>query len=79
MREAIDGLDVTDRLSEIRTPTLILHSERELVTPVSEARFIAARIENAQFVSLDSSNHFVMSHESAWTRAITEVQSFLQS
>lgn len=79
MREAIDGLDVTDRLSEIRTPTLILHSERELVTPVSEARFMAARIENARFVSLDSSNHFVMSHESAWTRAITEVQSFLQS
>ncbi len=78
MREAIDGLDVTDL---VRNPdTYIDPTFRTRTRNAGErSRFIAARIENAQFVSLDSSNHFVMSHESAWTRAITAVQSFLQS
>jgi pimeloyl-ACP methyl ester carboxylesterase len=77
MREAIDDIDVSHLLKKIRMPTLVLHSERELVSPVSEARFMAARIPNARFVSLDSANHLVMEQEDAWKRALHEVQTFL--
>ena len=77
LRQVIDELDVSERLSMIRTPTLILHSEREMVAPLSEARFMAARIPNARFVPLDSSNHLVMQQEPAWQRATSEIQKFL--
>lgn len=77
LREAIDDLDVSDRLPKVRTPTLILHSERELVAPLSEARFLAARIAGARFVPLDSSNHLVLQQEPAWQRAVDEIREFL--
>lgn len=79
MREAIDNIDVSHLLKKIGMPTLVLHSERELVSPVSEARFMAARIPHARFVSLDSANHLVMEQESAWKRALHEVQAFLSN
>lgn len=79
MRAAIDDIDVSDRLAEIAVPTLIMHSEGDLVAPVSEARYMAARIPGAQFVMLDSSNHMVMSQEPAWQRATDELRAFLGS
>lgn len=77
MREAIDNIDVGDQLAQISVPTLIVHSEGDLVAPISEARYMAARIPNAQFVMLDSTNHMVMSQEPAWRRAVDEIRSFL--
>lgn len=77
MREAIDNLDVSELLSRIDVPTLILHSEGDLVSPISEARYMAARIPDARFVMLDSKNHMVMSQEPAWQRAIDEIRAFL--
>jgi len=78
LRESIDGIDVSDRLAQLRTPTLILHSAREAVAPLAEARFMAARIPNARFVLLDSANHLVMDYEPAWTRALDAIRDFLQ-
>lgn len=77
LREAIDDLDVSDLLARVRTPALILHSERELVAPLSEARYLAARIPGARFVPLDSANHLVLRQEPAWQRAVGEIKSFL--
>ncbi len=77
LREEIDNLDVSDQLSKIQTPTLILHSEREAVAPISEARFMAARIPDARFVSLDSANHLVLHQEPAWQHAVSEIRTFL--
>lgn len=79
MRAAIDDIDVSDRLAEITVPTLIMHSGGDLVAPVSEARFMAARIPDAQFVLLDSANHMVMSQERAWHRATRALRDFLNS
>ena len=79
MRAAIDDIDVSDRLTEIMVPTLIMHSAGDLVAPISEARYMAARIPGAQFVMLDSRNHMVMSQEPAWQRAIDELRAFLGS
>jgi len=77
MREAIDNIDVGASLPHIRVPTLIMHSQGDLVAPVSEAHYMAARIPDAQFVLLESTNHMVMSQEAAWQRAVRELHAFL--
>jgi DNA-binding SARP family transcriptional activator/pimeloyl-ACP methyl ester carboxylesterase len=46
--------DVTDLLSTISAPTLVLHPERDLIAPVEWGRFMADRIPRAEFVALDS-------------------------
>lgn len=79
LREAIDNLDVSEQLAKVQTPTLILHSQREAVAPLSEARFMAARIPNAKFVALDSANHLVLHQEPEWRRAVGEIKAFLSS
>ncbi len=50
---AVDS-DVTDLLSTISAPTLVLHPERDNVAPVEWGRFVADRIPGAEFVALDS-------------------------
>ncbi len=77
LREVIDDLDVSGLLEQVQIPTLILHSEREEVAPFSEARFMASRIPDAHFVSLDSANHLVLHQEAAWRRAMDEIRTFL--
>ena len=77
LRKAIDDLDVSDQLEKVQTPTLILHSEREQVAPMSEGRLMAAKIPNARFVPLDSANHLVLRQEDGWRRAIDEIRNFL--
>lgn len=77
LRESIDDLDVAKEVARVRTPTLILHSEREAVAPFSEARFLAARIPGAKLVPLDSANHLVLEQEPAWRRATAEIRTFL--
>ena len=79
LREAIDDLDVSEQLAKVQTPTLIVHSEHDQVAPLSEARFMAARIPNAKFVALDSANHLVLRQEPAWQRAVSEIEAFLSS
>ena len=79
LREAIDDLDVTEQLARVTVPTLILHSERESVAPVAEARFMAARIPNARLVLLNSANHLVLHQEPSWRRAVAEIRAFLDA
>jgi len=79
LRETIDDLDVSEQLAKVQTPTLILQSERDAVAPLSEARFMAARIPNAKFVALDSANHLVLHQEPEWRRAVDEVSAFLST
>ena len=77
LRDAIDNLDVSHLLPEIKTPTLILHSKREEVSPFAEARLLAAQIPNATFVPLDSANHVALHQEDAWRRAMDAIHAFL--
>jgi DNA-binding NarL/FixJ family response regulator len=45
--------------------------------PFEEGRLIAGLIPGARFVPLDSRNHLLLEHESAWRRWLDEVRSFL--
>ncbi len=70
------GTDVTALLPQVRTPTLILHGRNDAIAPLSEGRFLASEIPGAQFVELDSRNHVLLAHETAWDRFREAVLAF---
>jgi DNA-binding CsgD family transcriptional regulator len=59
---------VTDLLPHVQAPTLVIHAREDQVCPISEGRFLAAGIPDAQFVELDSRNHVLLENEPAWER-----------
>jgi pimeloyl-ACP methyl ester carboxylesterase len=77
MRMACDEVDVADLLSEVRVPTLILHSRYDNAVPLEEGRRLAAAIPDARFVVLESENHVPMPDEPAWATFVAEIQAFL--
>lgn len=70
-------LDVTERISELDIPTLVMHCKDDEVVPIEAGRHMAAEIPNAQFVQLDSANHLLLSDEPAWEQFCDEVLHFL--
>lgn len=69
-------IDVADLLEHVQAPTLVLHARNDVVVPLAESRLIASRIPAAQFVELDSKNHILLEHESAWAQFCTAVREF---
>jgi pimeloyl-ACP methyl ester carboxylesterase/DNA-binding CsgD family transcriptional regulator len=70
-------INVVDLLSKVQTPTLILNSREDDVTPIAEGHILAAGIRGAQFVELDSKNHILLEGEPAWERFCREVLDFM--
>jgi len=75
--EARATLDISDLLSQVRVPTLVLHAREDEVVPISEGRLLASGIPGAEFVELDSRNHVLLESEPAWDRFREAVTSFL--
>jgi pimeloyl-ACP methyl ester carboxylesterase/DNA-binding CsgD family transcriptional regulator len=71
------GIDVTDLARQIRTRTLVMHARDDRVVPVEEGRLLAALIPGAQFVLLESANHILLEHETAWSTFASELDAFL--
>ncbi|WXG42374.1 MAG: alpha/beta hydrolase [Candidatus Freyarchaeum deiterrae] len=55
--EAIEKFDVTERLNEIKAPTLVLAGDRDNVVPIWSAREMASKIPDAEFKVLWGSGH----------------------
>lgn len=72
-----EQVDVTDLLPQVQCPTLVLHSTRDLRVPFAEGRIVAAGIEHARFVPLDSASHLMVESDPAWPRWQEEVREFL--
>lgn len=70
-------IDVTDIAHRVSCPTLVLHPDGDARVPFEEGRLIAGLIEGARFVPLESRNHILLEHETAWQRWLDEVRSFL--
>ena len=79
LRHAVDMIDVTDLLPQVRTPTLVLHVRNDAVQPLDEGRRIAAGIPGARFVALEGRNHCLLQGDPGWTRFHDEVRAFLNS
>lgn len=70
-------IDVTALLPEVRCPTLVLHSKRDVRVPFEEGRLIATAIPGASFVPIESGNHLLLGNEPGWRHWIDEVRAFL--
>jgi class 3 adenylate cyclase len=49
--------DVRHLLADIQVPTLILHSAGDVIVPVAQGQFLAAKIRGARFVELPGADH----------------------
>lgn len=77
-QDAFGHIDVRHRLSQVRAPTLVLHSKGDQRIPLDQGRAIAAAIPNARFLPLDSRNHVLVNHEPAWAVCFQAIEAFLR-
>jgi DNA-binding NarL/FixJ family response regulator len=64
-------------LPQLDLPTLVLHATGEQLNGFDEGRFLASSIRGARLVPLDSENHIILQHESAWPVLVQEVEEFM--
>jgi pimeloyl-ACP methyl ester carboxylesterase/DNA-binding CsgD family transcriptional regulator len=67
-----------DLLPAIRVPTLVLHSRGDRMNEFENGLFLAANIDGARLVTLESVNHIVLEDEPAWPVFVSEVEEFLE-
>ena len=65
-RDTINNDSISDLLGQIRCPTLIIHSRRDAVHPLSEAKKLVAGIPGAELVILETANHLPLLGTPAW-------------
>jgi TolB-like protein/Tfp pilus assembly protein PilF len=75
--EVDDLIDVRPLLSQVKTPTLVIHCDRDQAVAPDAGRLLAARIPGARYVSLPSANHLMLETEPAWARFVEELDLFL--
>jgi DNA-binding SARP family transcriptional activator/pimeloyl-ACP methyl ester carboxylesterase len=74
---AVGDVDISDRLADVRVPTLVLHVRNDMRIPFNAGRELAAGIPGARFVSLDSRNHILPESDPAWPALLSEINAFL--
>ncbi|CAH2403595.1 alpha/beta fold hydrolase [Mesorhizobium escarrei] len=77
LHEAFGEMDVSDLLSQVAVPTLVLHARRDAAVPFGSGREFATGIPGARFVDLDSANHILLGNEPAFETFIREVGRFV--
>ena len=78
LREALSVVDVRDRLSMLRVPTLVLHSRHDGCIAYQRGLELAHGIPNARLVTLESKNHLLLEREAEFPRFIEAIRSFLK-
>lgn len=78
LRIAIDEMDVSGLLPEMRVKTLVIHRRGDARQPFEQGRLLGAMIPDAQFVALEGANHVILEHEPEWPRFLREIRTFLQ-
>lgn len=76
-REVFDDIEVTDLLSKIECPTLVMHCVGDSVAPFAEGKLLASRIPNAQLVSLESDSHMMTERDPEFARLLESVRRFM--
>jgi pimeloyl-ACP methyl ester carboxylesterase len=77
LMELDDNIDVRPLLSKVKTPTLVIHCDRDHAVPAEAGRILAAKIPGARYVSLPSANHLMLEEEPAWPLFLEELGLFL--
>jgi DNA-binding winged helix-turn-helix (wHTH) protein/pimeloyl-ACP methyl ester carboxylesterase len=79
LRQAVDDIEISHLLPQVRTPTLVLHCRGDAVQPFEEGKRLAAGIPGARFVALEGRNHLPLQGEPAWDRLVAEMRDFVRS
>jgi pimeloyl-ACP methyl ester carboxylesterase/DNA-binding CsgD family transcriptional regulator len=69
--------DSSALMGRLDLPTLVIHSRGDRMNDFEEARHLAAGIEGARLVALESDNHIVLEDEPAWAVYCAELREFL--
>lgn len=77
LREAFDRFDVTDRLSAIKVPTLVLHGRNDGVHPLQQSLEMAAALPQAELVVLETRNHVMVRQDPAWPEFFAALRRFV--
>lgn len=77
LMEVDDNLDVRAFLRQVKTPTLVIHCDRDQAVPAEAGRILASKIAGARYVSLPSANHLMLENEPAWSLFLEELGLFL--
>jgi pimeloyl-ACP methyl ester carboxylesterase len=75
--ERADDIDVRPLLSQVKTPTLVVHCDRDQQIVPERGHELAAAIAGARYVSLPSANHLMLEEEPAWALFLEELGLFL--
>jgi class 3 adenylate cyclase/pimeloyl-ACP methyl ester carboxylesterase len=78
-REVFDSIDITDELSSVACPTLVIHCVGDAVAPLAEGKLLAARIPNADFITLKSDSHMMTDRDPEFPRCLEAVRRFMAS
>jgi DNA-binding winged helix-turn-helix (wHTH) protein len=77
LRREIDRFDVSELLSRVAVPCLVLHARGDVIQPFAQAQSLAAGLPQASLVSLDSRNHIALPGSAAWERLMEATDAFL--
>jgi class 3 adenylate cyclase/pimeloyl-ACP methyl ester carboxylesterase len=75
--ETTGTIDVTELLSQVKVPTLVMHPRGDAQVPMELGRQMAAGISGAKFVALQSNNHVLLEQDQAAPRFFEEINLFL--
>ena len=68
-----------DMLARVSTPTLVTHENHDGVHALDQGRGLAASIQNAELVVLESANHIILPQEPAWEVMFREIRRFVSA
>ena len=77
--DAVGDFDITDLLSKVKAPTLVMHVRGDLICPPEAGRQLAAGIPGAHFIAFPGRNHLFLEHEPASDRFFEEISLFLEA
>jgi len=76
--ETVSNFDVRHLLSQVKSPTLVLHVRDDVANPIELGRELAAGIPNARFIAMPGRNHIFQEQDSCVPTFFEEVQGFLR-
>lgn len=79
LHDIFGTIDVSARLHEVITPTLVMHARNDAEIPLEAGRAFATGINGARFVTLESGNHILLKDEPAFARFLQEIKRFVAS
>ena len=77
IRRMIGEIDVSDVLSKVVCPALVMHFDGDQVQAPAQSKLMARRLQDAQFQSFASPNHVLVPSDPVWPACLAAIDAFL--